>query len=909
MASQKNDTMLVISGKDKTDSVASYRFVGRKCYVVFTNSPREYPYNASNVRELPLIGTIDPHNVLVYTNGRLLDGLSQIFYYGDFYRMVLDGRGCLSFPQSEIRIERNCLAKKDNFDLFSYFKATAEALSLVSENGINILSTQYEKIRSISEETVLAKYLEKNLDETERKPPDTLIYPFGLNQSQKQAVENAFSSQISIIQGPPGTGKTQTILNIIANAVRLGKTVAVVSNNNSATENVAVKLGKDNLSFITAFLGSRKNKEAFLASQTGTYPDLSGWELKPDERAEYGRRVKTLSEDLSQMLNAKNRIAQINSELLALKPEQHYFDEYRKNICQETDRYSAFPNLSSTKLFNLWLEYEDYIERGEKPNWFKKLLLLFRYNRAAAGLFSEPPNEVIPFLQNRYYIVKKDELNREKSLLEANLSEYCFDDKMTELSETSLKLFRAELAARYHWTKNRTKFRAWVFRSSPDEFTQEYPVILSTTHSIRGTLSEDHCYDYLIVDEASQVDLSTAVLAMSCARNIVIVGDQRQLPNVLTRENIHKSEFLWNQHAFEEAYHFSKHSLLSSATAIWPDAPSVLLKEHYRCHPKIAAFFNQKFYGGQLIVLTEDHGEDGVLFMYRTASGNHARFHLNQRQIDVLREEVLPRMEQLGYSDVGIIAPYRDQVAAIRRQLGNRYEVATIHKFQGREKDGIILTSVDNQISVFVDDPHMLNVAVSRAKKSLAIITSQYSANGQTNFGDLEKYIEYNNYEVTDSKIVSVFDMLYKDYAKQRQAYLRKHKRISIYDSENLMYSVIESVLQTEDFLSLGCAIHVSLSAVVKDYSALDAFESAYAHNSLTHLDFLIFNKMNKLPVLAIEVDGTSFHAEGSRQAERDRMKNSILEKIGLPLLRIRTDESGERQRMIDALQQARKAS
>lgn len=50
-----------------------------------------------------------------------------------------------------------------------------------------------------------------------RNPLKHYIFPFGVNESQLEAVENAFSSQISIIEGPPGTGKTQTILNIIAN--------------------------------------------------------------------------------------------------------------------------------------------------------------------------------------------------------------------------------------------------------------------------------------------------------------------------------------------------------------------------------------------------------------------------------------------------------------------------------------------------------------------------------------------------------------------------------------------------------------------------------------------------------------------------------------------------------------------
>lgn len=559
--------------------------------------------------------------------------------------------------------------------------------------------------------------------------------------------------------------------------------------------------------------------------------------------------------------------------------------------------------LSSQKILALWMEFEQHAKHETRLGLLQKLSIMFRFNRGALKLFLRSPELVIPYLQNQFYFVKKQELENEKDTLNRKLEHYSFDEKMDELAQKSLRLFRAELATRYPWKSERKRFEKSDFRRESAAFTNEYPVVLSTTYSIKGTLGIDHIYDYLIVDEASQVDLATGVLAFSCARNIVIVGDLKQLPNVLTENDIRTSDAIWQKYSLDERYRFSTHSLLSSALGIWRDAPVTLLREHYRCHPKIINFCNQKFYHGQLIVMTQDHNEPDVLTMYRTTAGNHARGHLNQRQIDVIQQEVLPRLQQENYQSVGIITPYRDQVAAIRKQLGDTYEVDTVHKFQGREQDAIILTSVDNVITDFVDDPHMLNVAVSRAVHSLAVVTSQDPRNDRTNYGDLARYIEYNNFEVIQSQVYSVFDMLYQGYAEQRRAYLQKHKRVSEYDSENLMYSVIQEVLSEEAFLTIGCAVHVSLATLVKDYEPLTEEERKYARNPLTHVDFLLFNQMDKQPVLAIEVDGTGFHEAGSKQAERDIKKNSILEKCAVPLLRLRTDGSGEKERIRDKLQ------
>ena len=892
--------LILINSQDKTDSVASFRFQNGMCEVVFNSSPKLYRYRAEKVQLLKVQSRINPSEFIITVDGNPLRQVDEILDFGYFYRFLRSGKKALTYPKAQVELQKNCLAEKKQKGIFDYFKETSETISLVAENGQNILQMQYERCKAINDATALSCYLNFSKKPAVRALPEIVIYPFGLNQSQKTAVENALSSQISIIQGPPGTGKTQTILNIISNVVRNGQTVAVVSNNNSATLNVAEKLETKGLSFLTAFLGSHANKERFLKVQTGQYPDMATWVLEPENKAQLDREVTVLSNELSEMLNSKNRIAAIEQELLQLTPEQHYFGEYYSTYAQAPR--DEVKGLSSQKILSLWLEYAQYAQGKSKLGLLQKISILFRFNRSALKVFLQAPELVIPYLQRQFYVVRRQELTKERAQLEKKLEQYAFDEKMAELTEKSLRLFRAELSKKFHWQEPRRRFEMRDFRGKSGEFNREYPVILSTTYSIKGTLSFDHIYDYLIVDEASQVDLATGVLAFASARNIVIVGDLQQLPNVLDSKNFQDSESVWSRYSLPEAYHFSAHSLLSSAIATWPEAPTVLLREHYRCHPKIINFCNQKFYGGKLVVMTEDHEEPDVLTMYRTVPGNHARGHLNQRQIDVIRQEVLPNLARQGYGSIGIITPYRDQVTAIQTHLGKNLEVATVHKFQGREKDAIILTSVDNVITNFVDDPRMLNVAVSRAVKSLTVVTSRDPQNDRTNYGDLARYIEYNNCAVIESAVYSVFDLLYQGYAEQRRAFLKKHGRVSEYDSENLLYAVIQEILQKEEFAFADCAAHVSLVNLVKNYSILTEEETAYARNPLTHVDFLLFRRMDKSPLLAVEVDGTAFHAAGSTQAGRDETKNRIFELCGIPLLRLRTDESGEKERIEQGL-------
>lgn len=82
---------------------------------------------------------------------------------------------------------------------------------------------------------------------------------------------------------------------------------------------------------------------------------------------------------------------------------------------------------------------------------------------------------------------------------------------------------------------------------------------------------------------------------------------------------------------------------------------------------------------------------------------------------------------------------------------------------------------------------------------------------------------------------------------------------------------------------------------LLRETRLLTPEEFKYAMNYST-------DTLSKTPKLAIEVDGVSFHKEGSRKSERDLMKNKILKKYDLPLLRLRTDGFGEWKKLLEAL-------
>ena len=906
-------SFIIVKGQPKALLIEKIDLVEHGVYAIkYKNSPKTYHYRYSDVVYLQNAVWHDHLHLKVYVGGKEQHNVSDVrsFSQGNLthWRITYENGYAQDFMDGTIKVVKSCLGDEVARNAFEYLKRIAQINELgKDEENEGILPSLYQNIDFIDETLTAAPYLDAKKYKLHSMHSSTLLFPFGCNASQAKAVKNAFEKQISVIQGPPGTGKTQTILNIIANILLRNQTVMVVSNNNSATTNVLEKLQKYGIGFIVAPLGRRENKEHFIENQPTIPQELYSWELSPTDRTKAKQEASLALSKVQNVFSLQEELAECKQEIKDVELEWEHF-KADNNVSDDTYRPKA--GIKSKRLMRLWLDYQTLVEDGalglhqnKFVRWIKLKWLNFtrKYILGIKSPISESNLQpVITELQTLYFHVRLQELSRRISDIESELQLADADKLIEGLTSSSLALLKDKLFDNYRDIKRLVLNETKDIRIHSEEFCKQYPVVLSTTFSAR-TAIPDQVYDYIIMDEASQVSIETGTLALTCAKNAVIVGDTMQLPNVVTEEDRIKLNGIFNEFKVAQGFNCADYSFLQSVCAIIPNVEQTLLREHYRCHPTIINYCNQRFYGGNLLIMTEDHHENNVMMAIRTVPGHHEYNHYNQREIDVVKEEILPQLENLD--DVGIIAPYNNQVNQFNQQV-HSVEAATIHKYQGREKDTIIMSVTDDQITDFSDDSNLINVAISRAKKRFCLVVSGNEQEHKGNISDLIDYIAYNNLTVTDSKISSIFDYLFSHYTHERMQFLAGHRKISEYDSENITFSLIEKILSDYPELNhLGVFCHTPLRNVIRDWSLLNEQERNYISHYSTHLDFLIINHVTKKPVLAIETDGYTYHNDETEQHQRDLLKNHILEVYGLPLIRLRTNESGEKEKILSALE------
>lgn len=851
--------------------------------VCFKSSPRVFNYNKGRLLYLSKPERIDIVDKGLYIQDKHITNVAELLRFTDghhtFYRVTYTNGSVENLYGREVYVTRTPIDKIGG-SLWDYLRKLADETGLMADDKTNLLSKQYELVDVKRDDVPLAQYLGDKTKLRTYRLPKQVYYAFGCNTSQKKAVEAALTHQVSVIQGPPGTGKTQTILNIIANLLIAGKTVLVVSNNNSAVNNVAEKLEHEGLGFIVAKLGSAQKKEEFVADQQ-PLPDMSSWHI--DASSSVKQWVKDALNNVSQGFSAQLRQAELRAEYDALLKEATYNEKLATNSIDSDWLYSK----SSSKIMEL-LVYYQIRQSKQIPSVFFRIKWALKLGLPMFSFLQKDVSDVIASLENAYYIVRKAEIGKELQSVESTLQSVDIKENLRLLRAYSLQILKNEIAEHYR-ADTRTAFTIKNIKAKTEDLLREYPVVLSTTYSAKSCISKDMVFDYVIMDEASQVDIKTGALALSCAMNAVIVGDDKQLPNVVSQEEALALQAIQLTYKVDDRYNEITHSFLQSCVEVFKDIPVTLLREHYRCHPKIIEFCNQHFYNGELVAMTDDNAEDNVLQVVQTVEGNHARGHFNQREIDVIVQEVLPQCADSG--SIGIITPYRQQADEINKALGKDI-ASTVHKYQGRECDTIIMSMVDNKPTEFSDDSNLLNVAISRAKTHLCVVTNGNKMPEESNLAQLIDYVRYNNFEVRQSEVSSVFDLLYKQYTSQRLDSLANKPVVSDYISENLFYNTLMEAITALGLVHIDVLCHYPVVRFISDWSLLTEEEKAFASNRLSHVDFLVYNSLTKRPLLVIEVDGWYYHKRQGGQVTRDALKDKLLAKFGLALHRILTTDT-----------------
>ncbi len=319
----------------------------------------------------------------------------------------------------------------------------------------------------------------------------------------------------------------------------------------------------------------------------------------------------------------------------------------------------------------------------------------------------------------------------------------------------------------------------------------------STMNSNAALFNIKH-FDLAIIDEASQILepniiglLSTRHAERRAIKRFVLIGDHKQLPAVVQQQDTLETEetniFLKNIHLLSCANSLFERLILTERAAGRTEFVGTLHKQG-RMHPDIADFANRKFYAReQLECVPLAHQLEQTL-AYNEASEDETDDVLKAhrmifipskpcRQLNISEKvnteeariitDLLRRLyRQLGNNfdpqkSVGVIVPYRNQIAMIRKEIEKlgipeleEISIDTVERYQGSQRD-IILYSFTIQsryqldfltANTFYEDgqpiDRKLNVAITRARKQLILTGNEPTLRQNQIFAELIDYIK-----------------------------------------------------------------------------------------------------------------------------------------------------------------------
>ncbi|MFB6184789.1 MAG: AAA domain-containing protein [Haloarculaceae archaeon] len=324
---------------------------------------------------------------------------------------------------------------------------------------------------------------------------------------------------------------------------------------------------------------------------------------------------------------------------------------------------------------------------------------------------------------------------------------------------------------------------------------RDAPVVAATTASCGSRVMRTQRFDAAVVDEAGQLTEPGTLAATTLADKFVLVGDHQQLPPVVRAEGGQA----WNATGDGDATASGRDATASGRDATasggettasdrngdgtgngdgstrradlgtslferlidaYPDA-SVLLDRQYRMAQRIQAFASREFYDGQLRPATgevagrhlsnldgvdvdalPDHLRDRVTLI---DPDGRARGNTNPDEAAAVADVVESYAEAgVPRGDVGVIAPYRAQVAEIRKHVPEAVAVDTVDRFQGSSEEVIVISFVatDSLDGPIFEDYRRVNVALTRAKRALVLVGDRDALETDPVYGRMAEWAE-----------------------------------------------------------------------------------------------------------------------------------------------------------------------
>jgi hypothetical protein len=384
-------------------------------------------------------------------------------------------------------------------------------------------------------------------------------------------------------------------------------------------------------------------------------------------------------------------------------------------------------------------------------------------------------------------------------------------------------------------------------------------------------------FDLTVIDEASQCAIATSLIPIIRGNNLLLVGDPQQLNPVITLDpQLNKT--LMRKHKISTEYNYVENSIYKAFLAVDPISDEILLRYHYRCHPKIIAFNNKKYYNNKLEIKSENK-EEKPLQLINSPGRNDEGRNVSLCEADAIKDYIMVNPNE----KIGVITPFvkqKDLINEILKENGiDNVVCGTVHAFQGDEKDVILFsaaltdTTYNKTYDWLKNNKELINVATSRAKSKLIIYVNEeelkrLNANEEPNdFYELVEYVKKNGESSITSKAPSSRALGIKPFSSELEA--------------AFMDNLKHALEITNEKCHLRKEVPIS-SIFRKDRSTNHLFFTG-------RFDFVVFKRTfsgKEIPLFAVELDGPE-HRTKEEVMERDKKKNEICQNYKFKLIRV----------------------